>query len=191
MRGEKDRKTGIPEDRRTGQTCYCLVPVPLAVSAAGRGSLTNKANLDAGETAASNAAGATCRAAGGRRLGKTKPFGDGVARSRRDRVARNADRTQPRGGCGTHRFKLDRLLWNGRPERCPIADFQFPVGPALLTSACCQKTYGFQDRRETLRFFPGLSETFRFVPFCSAPIHPVPRDGSGFRAVPGRGDQAT
>ena len=41
-----------------------------------KGFLTNKANLEAGKSAASVAAGATCRAAGGRRLQKTNPFGE-------------------------------------------------------------------------------------------------------------------
>ena len=50
-------------------------------SAAGRGLLTNKANLEAGKSAASDASTAACRPAGGRLLPRTNPFGG----RRRDR----------------------------------------------------------------------------------------------------------
>ena len=120
--------------------------------------LTNKANLGASKSAASVAAGATCRAAGGRRLQKTNPFGEAW------RTERPEDRET--GGPG------DR-----GPDGLPVAWCLFRSrglsGVALAKpdsrrkrgNALCHKDLQISGRS---RNFPFRSGTFRFVPFRSA-----------------------
>jgi hypothetical protein len=67
----------------------------------------------------------------------------GVARSRRDRVARSADRTQPRRGCGARSFK------------------QIIAGQGVTGFGVVAK------RSVSFRNFPKLSVSFRWVPGAS------------------------
>ena len=132
------------------------------IPAAGRGHLTNKANSGAGKSAGSVAAGATCRAGGGRRLPKIDPF----------------------GGRGQDRSPSYCLV----PGACLLPCCLLPVAwcPSSSRSSWRRtgKTLWNKDLRiwGCLRNVPFRSETFRNFPFRSALFRLV-RGGSGVLRV--------
>ncbi len=145
-------------------------------SAKGREILTNKAILKAGKSAASVAAGATCGAAGGRRLQKTKPF-----RGRPEGRVRSAwGGTVPTGPCCSKRGPntAPRGLWHPQVRARQTAWSLQGIDTHGLTH------FGSAAKRSvSLRNFPKLSVSFRFVPLRSAPFRFVPPGSDWLRPV--------
>jgi len=125
----------------------------------------------------------------------------GVARSRRDRVARNADRTQldrRSAKCGVWSAESPSLSLGGLqpPRSRPGFRALFQVKALLLLFALFAAKnleridtqglmyFGLARKRSvSFRNFPKLSVSFRFVPLCWAPFRWIRSGPRPFRRV--------
>ena len=166
VRGERVevRTTGTPSpDRLPIAWCLASSLLPVACAAGGVGGrkafLTNKANLEAGKSAASNAAAATCRAAGRRRLQKTKPF-----RGRLEQRVRSAE-------CGVQERIVNCQLGSQSRESVPPKDLRI-----------LRRSRNVPIRSRTFRNFPFRSVSFRSFRLCSAGLRCCPARSGRLRS---------
>ena len=112
--------------------------------------------------------------------------------ARKPCCSKRGPNTAWQASCGTHRFKLGRLLWTGMPAARQASWAGWAVRGSATGTGNAEHGTREKQMRElefnnfrtrsyarwsvagTLRTFPLPSETFRFVPFRSACFRPGP-----------------